>query len=102
MLAYLSEKADNRIIDSLKKNGFDVILLTPFYSLSNPVCTHADMLLLSVDNTLFIHRDYEISVKGFANVIKIDEPISSKYPNDILLNIAIVGKNVFANYCNIQ
>ena len=97
MLAYLSEKADNRIIDSLKKNGFDVILLTPFYSLSNPVYTHADMLLLSVKNTLFVHRDYEISSKDFANVIKIDEPISSKYPNDILLNIAIVGKNVFAN-----
>jgi ferredoxin len=55
------------------------------------------MLLLSVGNTLFVHRDYDISFKGFANVIKIDEPISNKYPNDILLNVAIVGKNVFAN-----
>lgn len=97
MLAYLSEKADNKIIDSLSQKGFEVILLPPFSSLSNPVSTHADMLLLSVDRYLFVHQDYDIATKGFDKVIKIDEPMSSKYPNDILLNIAIVGKNVFAN-----
>lgn len=97
MFAYLSEKADNEIINSLNKNGFDVILLPTFNALSNPVSTHADMLLLAVGNTLFIHKDYDISIKGFENVIKIDEPISCQYPNDVLLNIAVVGKNVFAN-----
>lgn len=97
MLAYLSDKADKRIIDSLNEKGLNTILLKPFSALSNPVCTHADMLLLSVGNTLFVHRDYDISFKGFSDVIKIDEPISNKYPNDILLNITIVGKNVFAN-----
>lgn len=97
MLAYINQGADKRITDALSKMGFEVVLLAPFGALSAPVASHADMLLLSVGDTLFIHRDYVISNEGFKEAIKIDEPISSKYPNDVLLNIAIVGKNAFAN-----
>ena len=97
MRAYLSKNADKRIIDALKQKGFDVILLAPFSALSHPVDTHADMLLLTIGDTVFVHKDYEIKLDGFNNVIRIDEPMSNKYPNDILLNIAIVGKNVFCN-----
>ena len=97
MIAYLSEKADNRIIDSLIERGFEVKLLSPFNALSEPVSSHADMLLLTVGGTLFIHKDYDLEIKDFDKIININEPISEKYPNDILLNIAIVGKNAFAN-----
>lgn len=97
MIAYLNSKADKRIINSLIERGFEVELLPPFNALSEPVSSHADMLLLAVGDTLFIHKDYNLEIKGFDKIIKIDEPISAKYPNDILLNIAIVGKNVFAN-----
>ena len=97
MLAYISENADKRILDALKQEGFEVKPLAPFDALSYPVDTHADMLLLNIENTLFLHCDYKIQIIGFTNVIKIDEPISKKYPNDILLNIAIVGNHAFCN-----
>ncbi|MBR2381425.1 MAG: hypothetical protein IKA84_02900 [Clostridia bacterium] len=97
MRAYLSQKADKRIIDALKQDGYEVIPLAPFGALATPVDTHADMLIFNVDDTVFIHKDYEIDLNCAQKIIKIDGPISSKYPNDILLNIAIVGKNTFCN-----
>ena len=97
MRAYLSQNTDKKIIDALKQEGFEVTLLAPFSALENPVDTHADMLLLVVDDTIFVHKYYEIDLDGFEKIIKIDEPISNKYPNDVLLNIAIVGKNAFCN-----
>ena len=96
MRAYLSQNADKRIIDALEQKGFEIIPLAPFSALCYPVDTHADMLLLAIGNTVFVHKDYKIDLVGF-NVIKIDEPISNKYPNDVLLNVAIVGKNAFCN-----
>ena len=97
MRAYLSQNADKKIIDALKQEGLEVKLLAPFSALENPVDTHADMLLLVVDDTVFVHQDYKIDLDGFEKIIKIDEPMSNKYPNDVLLNIAIVGKNAFCN-----
>ncbi len=98
MHAFLSSKANNRIISALRERGFDVILLQPSKNLDMPVSTHADMLLLAVDNTLFIHKDYPlIDPFGFERIIRIDERMEKRYPYDVLLNIAIVGKNVFAN-----
>ena len=97
MLAYISENADRKILDALRQEEFEIIPLAPFSALSYPVDTHADMLLCAIEDTVFVHRDYPCEIKGFENVIKIDEKISSKYPNDVLLNIATVGKNVFAN-----
>ena len=95
MVAYLSEKADKRIIDALKQKGFEVRTLAPFSALKSPVDAHADMLLLDVDGKIFKHTDYTIHDIG--NLIEVDEPMGSNYPNDILLNIAIVGKNAFCN-----
>ena len=97
MTAYISENTDKIILDALKQEGFEISLLTPFSALSCPVNTHADMLLCAVEDTIFVHRDYLCNVQGFKNVVKVDEEISNKYPNDVLLNIAIVGRNVFTN-----
>lgn len=97
MRTYLSQNADKRIIDALEREGHNIVPLAPFSALSHPVDTHADMLLLSIGDTVFVHKDYEINLGGFKSIIKVDEPISNKYPNDILLNIAIVGKNAFCN-----
>ena len=97
MVAYLSQNADNKIFNALEQEGFKTIPLVPFGALSHPVDTHADMLLLKVDDVVFVHKDYSIDLSHLKNVIQIDEPMKNKYPNDVLLNIAIVGKNVFAN-----
>ena len=97
MLSYLSQNADKRIFNALWQEGFETVSLPPFSALSHPVDTHADMLLFSLGDTIFVHRDYPIEIKGFDKVVKIDEPVSDKYPNDVLLNIALLGKNAFAN-----
>ena len=97
MLAYLSQNADKRIINALKQEGFEAIPLAPFGTLETPVDTHADMLILAVNSVLFVHKDYSCKIRSFENVIRIDEPMGAKYPNDVLLNIAAVGKNVFTN-----
>ena len=97
MIAYISQNADNRIIESLRREGFEVHLLAPFDALTAPTNTHADMLLLSVGDTVFVHKDYPVELSDVKNVVKIDEPIGSKYPSDVRLNIAIVGKNAICN-----
>ncbi len=97
MLAYLSQNADKRIFEALQQEGFETISLPSFSALSHPVDTHVDMLFLSVGDTIFMHKDYTPDLRGFSRVIKIDEPMGKRYPNDVLLNIAVVGKNVFAN-----
>jgi ferredoxin len=97
MRAYISKNADKKIIDALEQGGIEIKSLAPFSALSYPVDTHSDMLLLMINDTVFVHKDYKIDLTDFKNIIKIDEPISNKYPNDVLLNIAVVGKNAFCN-----
>jgi hypothetical protein len=70
--------------------------LTLFPALQNPVDTHADMLLLAVGDVIFAPKGYKLASPQ-QKIIEIDEQFGSQYPNDVLLNIAIVGKNVFCN-----
>lgn len=93
MLAYISAKADNRIIDALAREGFEVKLLAPFSALSEPTDTHADMLLCAVGDVIFKHVDYSLA----GEFININESMSNKYPHDVLLNIAIVGNHAFCS-----
>lgn len=96
MKAYLNQDADKRIFDVLCAMGFEVIPLAPFGALASPVSSHADMLLCSVDDKIFIPQNYEIKING-KKIIEIDEKLGKIYPDDVALNIAIVGKNVFCN-----
>lgn len=93
MLAYINQKADNRIIEALKQEGFEVILLAPFSALDHPTDTHADMLLLDVNGKIFKHEDYLID----GEFESISESMGAKYPHDVLLNIAVVGSHAFCN-----
>ena len=93
MLAYINQKSDNRIIEALKHEGFEVILLAPFSALNHPTDTHADMLLLEINGKVFKHRDYMLD-GAFES---ISEPMGAKYPHDVLLNIAVVGSHAFCN-----
>ncbi|MGM9632254.1 MAG: DUF6873 family GME fold protein [Eubacteriales bacterium] len=100
--AYLSDKSDKSIIESLMSLGFNTVLLPPFSSLSAPVDSHADMLLFESDGVLFAHENYKAMLdardfEGFERFLTVSEPIAEKYPQDILLNILLVGDTVFAN-----
>lgn len=94
MLAYLSQDADKRIFEALASEGIQVHPLAPFGALAHPTHTHADMLLLSVGGIIFKHADYFCAGESFLNV---GEHIGEKYPEDVLLNIAVVGTHVFCN-----
>ncbi len=94
MLAYISQNADKRILNALAVEGFETVLLSPFAALCEPTDTHADMLLCAVGTSIFKHALYPLAGEHFINVT---EDIGAKYPNDILLNIAIVGTHVFCN-----
>lgn len=93
MRAYLSGKADNRIIEALARQGFEINLLAPFCALTAPTDTHADMLLLSVGDKVFKHKDYPLD----GEFLNITEQIGSKYPDDVLLNVCTVGRHAFCN-----
>lgn len=95
MIAYISSNADNRIIQALRQEDFETVLLAPFGALSFPVDTHADMLLLSFEGHIFKHKDYKS--EKLENALDINDPMGAEYPLDVPLNIAIVGKNAFCN-----
>ena len=97
MLAFIGVNTNNRIISALEGIGVGVRLLGPHPSLNCPVDTHADMLMLIVGKTIFIHNGYQIPEVCENVIISIPELLGAKYPSDILLNIAIVGKHAFAN-----
>lgn len=96
MLAYLNQNADKKIFDSLKCAGIDTFPLAPFSALSDPVSAHADMLICTVRDKVFIPSDYFLELTN-KQAIEIDEKLGNKYPDDVSLNIAIVGNNVFCN-----
>ncbi|MBQ7873231.1 MAG: hypothetical protein IJ360_04585 [Clostridia bacterium] len=93
MLAYISQNADSKITEALKQDNFEVRLLAPFSALDHPTDTHADMLLLDVNGKIFKHEDYLID----GEFESISEPMGAKYPNDVPLNIAVVGSHAFCN-----
>lgn len=102
MHAFISSEASYDIMLSLKKEGFEVIPLPPFSKLSHPVSTHTDMILFSCGDTVFLPQDYpfpdiDALKASFENIVYINDCFSHEYPHDVLLNIALVGNDAFAN-----
>ena len=97
---------DSRIPISSKKKLYDycdrIILLPPFSALHEPVSAHPDMLIFPCreEKIIYTHPEYlskcceALGGSGF-EIIPICEEASEKYPNDILLNAAHVGKYIF-------
>ena len=102
MYAFINSEASDEIMSPLKKEGFYIVPIPPFPKLAGPVSTHTDMLMFSCESTVFLPKDYvfpdmQALKTAFENIIYINEPFSEKYPNDVRLNIALVGNDVFVN-----
>lgn len=99
MVAYISKNASNKIISSLAEHADRIFLLPPHSALSSPVDSHADMLMLAVGDMVFVHSDYDTDglCLPFKETVRVACRIGAKYPIDVPLNIAVVGKNVIAN-----
>lgn len=85
--------------------GIRALPLKPFSKLDLPVSTHADMLLCVLDNRVFCYKDYFFdNVSLFEGLMQknyqitiIDKDCKKKYPNDIALNVLVIGKTLFCN-----
>lgn len=61
---------------------------------------HADMQCLIIGQTAFVLKECHAiaeRLKGSYHIVLTEKDINGKYPNNVLLNAAVVGKNVIAN-----
>ena len=103
--ALIDGRADKSMIHALEKYADAVLLLPKLPALSEPVSAHADMLIWRCGKTVFTYSDYltlapdtfsTLEKLGYA-VHAISKDPSPKYPHDVALNCALVGKSIIAN-----
>ena len=91
--------------DFKASTDLEVLPLRPYGRLLQPVRSHADMLVCIIENTVFSYSDYidensavfeYIQDRGY-KLVRCTPPLCQEYPNDIGLNVAIVGKRLFCN-----
>ena len=104
---------DCRIHEAARKKLEDfcdrMILLPPFCDLQNSVASHPDMLIFPIikEKIILTHGNYlDICKKQFEstdyNIVPIPEKASEKYPNDILLNAAVVGDRLIGRLSHVS
>lgn len=105
MIAVMSKLVSESFYE---KTGIDVLPLEASEDLDSPVSLHADMLLCVIEKNVFCYEKYclendlifdKISSLGY-NIIKVKKPCAKKYPNDIALNVLVMGKTLFCNIKN--
>lgn len=87
-----------------KATGIEAVALKPYKLLDAPVAAHADMLFCILDKTVFCYKDYIAenrleSIIGGAgyDMVFVSKKCSADYPNDISLNVLVMGKALFCN-----
>ena len=90
---------------SLQALGFSIVSLPPFPSLDPRIASHPDMLMLPLDDFVFIHETYyPIAKRQFdllfskGNLIprRIITTVGFHYPNDVPLNILATKDSLVA------
>lgn len=103
MICICDHRTPCEVLESLKKHGFETILLPPDPSLPKPVCGHSDLLVFIHDGSLLTRRSYyEIAQKEIdlicknaeLDLILSDEKSCLNYPGDCGLCVAISGSTV--------
>lgn len=87
-------------VKKLNNMGIDTIIIPDNPFLPGPVKSHADLQLLHLEyNTIFCQNEHlfsgELKEKFFIHTIK--EKAGNKYPDDVRLNCAIIGKKIICN-----
>ncbi len=98
-LFLINEATPFEIRAELAKYG-RCVPLPALEALDYPVCRHPDMLMATMDGTVFVHREYE---KGQEILRRLGIPfliseteVGKVYPRDVSLNCFTVGKYLFA------
>lgn len=103
--AFVDFRISHEEIQSLENLNCKVILSEPCNSLYSAICGHPDILMHFIDNNnVIIHKDasssFEASLKALnLTVLRSNESLTSKYPNDIILN-AVNTSNFFMHNIN--
>ncbi len=103
MLAVTDQRIPREARLRLTALGFEVVTLPPFSRLSPPVASHPDMLMLPLGDRLFVTRAYygeakreldAIAAQSGRRLCPIAREVSPKYPDDVGLNLCVVGKTI--------
>lgn len=106
MLAVIDCRTPPPIRNGLIEHGFDLLELPPHPSLDPPVASHPDMLLFFASDAIFTTKCYagiakkELDALSFAArkpIVTISEECLRKYPHDVYLNVASVGRFLFGH-----
>lgn len=85
---------------ALNRLGINVIKVNSDLNLPDPVNSHADIQLLHTGkNTVFCHREHLFTgetIEKF-NILRIKEKAGNKYPEDVLLNCALINDKIICN-----
>lgn len=95
---------NHKIASQLSKLIDDIVIPLPSYEkLDLPVNSHADMLMSVIDDRVFVYKDYyeqnrEVfdSIKDHT-IVQSSHVCNKNYPNDIGLNVLVMGKKIFCN-----
>ena len=102
-LAVAGEGLSQKCREGLARLGFEVIILPSYGRLGRGIAAHADLMLLPLDDKIFIYRELSESLPSFTGmlrrrgygIIEVDTLPSEKYPQDIALNCLRVGEYIF-------
>lgn len=103
-LALSGEALSKKCRESLSSLGFTVMILPEYERLGEAVSSHADLLLLPIENKIFTFSEYAERIRKPLNrledmgysVEELDMFPSASYPNDVALNCLTVGKKIFS------
>lgn len=89
-----------KAIKKLAALDVDITLIKKYPLLPEPVADHTDLQLLHLKDNIILTADEHLFIgdlkKNF-DIKVIKEKLGGKYPNDVLLNCKIIGKNIVLN-----
>ena len=97
MIVFTDCRMDAGAVQKLREFGHTVIPCPPLKALDAPVASHPDLLLFFTENGVLTHKDYACTLHALCPtlpVISIPEQVEEKYPHDVLLDAALVGKHL--------
>ena len=100
-IAIINPDTSKEIIDKLKKNDLEPIILPVTNLVEKPISGHPDLQIFTHNNKIFCHPDINKSflhkVEDKYEIIICESKLSNIYPNDIPYNIANIGNFAFHN-----
>ena len=91
MNALVDCRMSQQAVRALEGYGHRVIPCPPHPVLDGAVASHPDMLFFPVENGIFSHASYQ-SPNAELPLIPMKTALGGIYPQDVLLNAAVVGK----------